>query len=106
MDPSDKGHAGAGQFSSDTFCLDTVQSHSQMHHLCSSGCETPPSAWNPHVTASHDMACGFHVFCCLRPVILQLVTNDTGPFDMWLALCLRLPLHCRALLQLMGVSVM
>lgn len=24
VDPSDKGHAGAGQFSSSTFCLDTV----------------------------------------------------------------------------------
>lgn len=33
------------------------------------------------------MTRGFHVFRCLRPVTLQLVTNDTGPFDMWLALC-------------------
>ena len=25
VDPSDKGHAGAGQFSNDTFCLDPVR---------------------------------------------------------------------------------
>jgi hypothetical protein len=27
VDPSDKGHAGAGQFSNETFCFDTVLPH-------------------------------------------------------------------------------
>ncbi|BDA51022.1 Nitrile-specifier protein 5 [Coccomyxa sp. Obi] len=45
VDPSDKGHAGAGQFSSETYCLDTAKGAAGWHKLETSGTAPTPRGW-------------------------------------------------------------